>query len=160
MSDSLRPHRLRCQALLSSTISWSLLKLVSIESVMPSNRLILCCPLLLLPSIRVFSNESALGISWPKYWSFSFSISPSNDYSGLISFRMDWLGLLAVLGTLKSSPAPQFKGKKPLALSHVYGPTLTSVHDRLVCNLVHTLDSRRKTRLMWNKNHLVMVIVM
>ena len=112
MSDSLRPHRLRCQALLSSTISWSLLKLVSIESVMPSNRLILCCPLLLLPSIRVFSNESALGISWPKYWSFSFSISPSNDYSGLISFRMDWLGLLAVPGTLKSSPAPQFKGKK------------------------------------------------
>ena len=112
MSDSLRPHRLRCQALLSSTISWSLLKLVSIESVMPSNHLILCCPLLLLPSIRVFSNESALGISWPKYWSFSFSISPSNDYSGLISFRMDWLGLLAVLGTLKSSPAPQFKGKK------------------------------------------------
>ena len=112
MSDSLRPHRLQCQALLSSTISWSLLKLVSIESVMPSNRLILCCPLLLLPSIRVFSNESALGISWPKYWSFSFSISPSNDYSGLISFRMDWLGLLAVPGTLKSSPAPQFKGKK------------------------------------------------
>ena len=97
---------------LSFTVSLSLLKLVSIESVMPSNRLILCCPLLLLPSIRVFSNESALGISWPKYWSFSFSISPSNDYSGLISFRMDWLGLLAVPGTLKSSPAPQFKGKK------------------------------------------------
>ena len=79
---------------------------MSIESVMPSNHLILCCPLLLLPSIfpsiRVFSNESALHISWPKYWSFSFSISPSNEHSGLISFRMDWLDLLAVQGTLKS----------------------------------------------------------
>ena len=78
---------------------------MSIESVIPSNHLILCCPLLLpsiFPSIRVFSNESALGIRWPKYWSFSFSISPSNEYSGLISFRMDWLDLLAVQGTLKS----------------------------------------------------------
>ena len=94
------------QASLSITNSWSLLKLMSIESVMPSNHLILCCPLLLLPSIfpsiRVFSNESALHIRWPKYWSFSFSISPSNEYSGLISFRMDWLDLLAVQGTLKS----------------------------------------------------------
>ena len=85
---------------------WSLLKLMSIESVMPSNHLILCCPLLLppsiFPSIRVFSNESVLHIRWPKYWSFSFSISPSNEYSGLISFRMDWLDLLAVQGTLKS----------------------------------------------------------
>ena len=161
MFDALRPHRLRCQALLSSTISWSLLKLVSIESVMPSSRLILCRPLLLLPSIRVFSNESALGISWPKYWSFSFSISPSNDYSGLIFFRMDWLGSpCSSRDSQKSSPAPQFKGKNPLALSHLYGPALTLVHDRLECNLVHTLDSRRKTRLMWNMNHLVMVIVM
>ena len=95
-----------CQASLSFTISWSLLKLMSIESVMPSNYLILCHPLLLLPSIlpsiRVFFNESALGIRWPKYWSFSFNISPSNEYSGLISFRMDWLDLLAIQGTLKS----------------------------------------------------------
>ena len=88
-----------------STNSWSLLKLMSIESVMPSNHLILCHPLLLpsiFPSIRVFSDESVLCIRWPKYWSFSFSISPSNEYSGLISFRMDWLDFLAVQGTLKS----------------------------------------------------------
>ena len=94
------------QASLSITNSWSLLKLMSIELVMPSNHLILCCALLLLPSIipsiRVFSNESVPCIGWPKYWSFSFSISPSNEYSGLISFRMDWLDLLAVQGTLKS----------------------------------------------------------
>ena len=94
------------QASLSITNSRNLLKLMSIESVMPSNHLILCCPLLLLlsifPSIMVFSNESVLCIRWPKYWSFSFSISPSNEYSGLISFRMDWLDLLAVQGTLKS----------------------------------------------------------
>ena len=94
------------QASLSVTNSWSLLKLMSIESVMPSNHLILCHPLLLLcsifPSIRVFSSESVLCIRWPKYWSFNFSISPSNEYSGLISFRMDWLDLLAVQGTLKS----------------------------------------------------------
>ena len=95
-----------CQASLSVSNSQSLLKLMSIESVMPSNHLILCLPLLLLPSIfpsiRVFSNESVLHIRWPKYWSFSFSISPSNEYSGLISFRMDWLDLLAVQGTLTS----------------------------------------------------------
>ena len=94
------------QASLSITNSWSLLKLMSIESVMPSNHLILCRPLLLLPpippSIRVFSNESVRSIRWPKYWIFSFSISPFNEYSGLISFRMDWLDLLAVQGTLKS----------------------------------------------------------
>ena len=94
------------QASLSITNSQSLLRLMSIESVMPSNHLILCRPLLLLPSIfpiiRVFSNESALRIKWPKYWSFSFNIRPSNEYSGLISFRMDWLDLLAVQGTLKS----------------------------------------------------------
>ena len=93
------------QASLSITNSWSLLKLLSNESVMPSNHLILCHPLLLqpsiFPSIRVFSNESLLHIRWPKYWSFSFSISPSNEYSGLISFRMDWLDLLVVQGTLK-----------------------------------------------------------
>ena len=95
-----------CQASLSITNSWSLLKLMSIESVMPSNHLILCCSLLfppsIFPSIRVFSSESALHIRWPKYWSFSLSISPSNEYSELISFRMDWLDLLAVQGTLKS----------------------------------------------------------
>ena len=94
------------QASLSFTISQSLPKLMSIELVMPSNHLVLCHPLLLLPSvfpgIRVFSDESALHIRWPKYWSFSFTISPSNEHSGLISFRMDWLDLLAVPGTLKS----------------------------------------------------------
>ena len=94
------------QASLSLTNSWSLLKLMSILSVMPSNHLILCCPLLLppsiIPSIRVFSNGSPLCIRWPKYLSFSFNISPSNEYSGLISLRMDWLDLLAVQGTLKS----------------------------------------------------------
>ena len=94
------------QASLSITNCWSLPKPMSIESVMPSNHLILCCPLLLSPSINpsigVFSNESVLHIRWPKYWSFNFSISPSNEYSGLISFRMDWLDLLAVQGTFKS----------------------------------------------------------
>ena len=93
------------QAFLSITSSWSLLKLMSIESVMPSTHLIFCHPLLLpsiFPSIRVFSNVSVFCIRWPKYWSFSFSISPSNEYSGLVSFRMDWLDLLAVQGTLKS----------------------------------------------------------
>ena len=94
-----------CQVSLSIINSWSLLKLMSFESVMLSNNLILCRPLLLLlsvfPSIRVFSNESVLCIRWPNYWRFSFSISPSNEYSGLISFRMDWLDLLAVQGTLK-----------------------------------------------------------
>ena len=99
---------------------WSLLKLISIESVMPSNHLILCHPFLLLPSIfpsiRVFSNESALHIRWPKYWSFSFSISPSNEYSGLISFRMDWLDLLAAQGTLKS--LLQYHSSKASVLQH------------------------------------------
>ena len=94
-----------CQASLSITNSWSLLKLTFIELVMPSNHLILCCPLLppsIFPSMRVFSNESVLHIRWPKYGNFSFSISPSNDYSGLISFRIDWFDLLAVQETLKS----------------------------------------------------------
>ena len=100
------------QASLSFTISWSLLKLMSIESVMPSNHLILCSLFLLpsiFPSIRVFSHESALCIKWPKYWSFSFSISPSNEYSGLISFRIDWFDLLDVQGTLKSLPQITFR---------------------------------------------------
>ena len=100
------PWTAACQASLSITNSHSLLKLMSIKLVMPSNYFILCCPLLLLPSIfpsiRVFSGESALRIRWPKYWSFSFNICPSNQYSGLISFRMDWLDLLTVQGTLKS----------------------------------------------------------
>ena len=100
------PRTTVCQASLSITNSWSSLRLMSIELVMPSSHLILCHPLLLLPpvpsSIRVFSNESTLRMRWPKYWSFSFNISPSNEHTGLISFRMDWLGLLAVQGTLKS----------------------------------------------------------
>jgi len=103
---SVTPWTEACQASLSSTNSWSLLKIMDIKSVMPPYHLILCCPLLLLPSvfpsIRVFSNESVLCLSWPKYWSFSFSISPSNDYSGLISFRIDWLYLFAVQGTLEN----------------------------------------------------------
>ena len=102
------PWTVACQASLSITNSQSLLKLMSIELVMPSNQLILCRPLFLLssifPSIRVFSNESVLCIRWPKYWSFGFSISPSNEYSGLISFRKDWSDLLAVQGTLKRLP--------------------------------------------------------
>ena len=105
MSDSLQPHALQHARLPSLTNSWSLLKLMSIESVMPSNHLILCHPFRLLPSIfpsiRVFSSESVLHIRWPKDWSFSFSLSPCNEYSGLISFRMDWLGLLSVQGTLQ-----------------------------------------------------------
>ena len=121
------------QASLSITNSQSLLKLMSIESVMPSSHLTLCCPLLLLssifPSIRVFSNESVLRIRWPKYWSCSFSISPSNEYSGLISFRMDWLDFLTVQGTLESSPTPQFKRINSSAFSFLYSPTLTSIHD-------------------------------
>ena len=122
-----------CQGSLPFTISQSLLKLMSIELVMPSNHLILCCPLLLLPSIfpsiRVFSTESVLCIRWPKYWSFSFSISPSNKYSGLISFRIDWLDLLAVQEIQESSPAPQFKSIKSLVLSFLNGPTLTFIRD-------------------------------
>ena len=106
VSDSATPWTAACQASMSITNSRTLLKLMPIESVMPSNYLILGCPLLFLPSIppsiRVFSNESVLHIRRPKYWSFSFSISPSKEYSGLISFRMDWLNLLVVQGTLKS----------------------------------------------------------
>ena len=106
VSDSASPWTAAHQASLSITNSWSLLKLMCIEWVMPSNHLILCHPLLLLPSIfpsiRVSSNESVIHIRWPKYWSFSFSISPSSEYAELISFRMDWFDLLAVQGTLKS----------------------------------------------------------
>ena len=119
VSDSLWSHRLQ-HTRLSIASSYSLLKLMSIDSVVPSNHLILCRPLLLLPlifpSIRVFSNESALRIRWPKHWIFSFCISPSNEYSGLISFRMDWLDLLAVQGTLKS--LLQYQSSKPSILQH------------------------------------------
>ena len=121
------------QASLSTTNSWSLPKLMSIQPVVPSNHLILCHLLLRLPSIftsiRVCSNESVLYIRWLKYWSFSFSISPSNEYSRLISFKVDWLDLLAVQGTLiESSPTPQFKSISFSVLSFLYSPTLTS-HD-------------------------------
>ena len=120
--------------LLSITKSQSLPKPMSIESVMPSNHLILCHPLLLLPSvfpsISVFSNESALHIRWPKYWSFSFSISPSNEHSGLMSFRMDWLDLLPVQGTLKSLLQHHSSKASILRRSAIfYSPTLTSIHD-------------------------------
>ena len=120
------------QASLSFTNSWSLPKLISAEAVMPSNHLILCRPLLLLPSIflsiTVFSNESALHIRWPKYWSFSIRLS--NKHSGLISFRMDWLDLLAVQGDpQESSPTPQFKSINSSASIFLYSPTLTSIQD-------------------------------
>ena len=115
------------QASLFSTNSQRLPKLMSIESVMPSNRLILCSPLHLLPSIfpsiRIFSNELVLRIRWPKYWSFSFNISPSNEHPGLISFRMDWLDLFAVQDSQESSPTPQFKSINSLVLSFLYSPT-------------------------------------
>ena len=118
-----------CQASLKFTISQSLTKLISIELVMPSNHLILCHPLLFLPSIfpsiRVFSNESALRIRWPKYWSFSFSISPSNEYLGLISFRIDWLDLPAVQGTLKS--LQHHSPKVSTLQTQLYSLTLTSI---------------------------------
>ena len=121
------------QASLSITNSRNLLKLMSIESVMPSSHLILCHPLLLLPpippSIRDFSNELALRFRWSKYWSFSFNISPCNEHSGLISFTMDCLDLLAGQGTLKSPPEPQFKSNNSSVLIFLCGPTLTSTHD-------------------------------
>ena len=142
MSDSLQPHGLQharppCPSPTPGVYSNS----CPLKSVLPSNHLILCRPLLppsLFPSIRVFSNESALHIRQPKYWSFSFSISPSNEYSGLISFRMNWLDLLAVQGTLKEySPTPQFKSINSSALSFLYSPTLTSIHDH---RKNHSLD--------------------
>ena len=142
------------QASLSITNSQSLLKLMSIKSVMPSNHLILCHPLLLLlsifPSIRVFSNESVLHISWPKYWSFSFNISPSNEYSGLMSFRMDWLDLLAVQGTLESllqhhSPKASILWRLAsftVQLSHPYmttGKTIAFTRQTFVGNVMSLL---------------------
>ena len=132
---STTPWIAACQASPSIKNSQSLLKLVSIELMMPSNHLILCRPLLLppsiSPSIRVFSNESALHIRWPKYWSFSFSISPSNEYSAPISFRMDWLDLLAVQGALKSLLQHHSSKASILQCSAFSGPTLTSIHELL-----------------------------
>ena len=140
MSDSATPWSAECQASLSIINSWSLPKLMSIESVMPSNHLILCHPLLLLPSIfpsiRVFSKESVLPIRWSKYWCFSFSISPSNEHSGLISFRMDWLDLLEVKGTLKSllqhhsskASILQCSAFFTVQLSHPYMTTGKTIH--------------------------------
>ena len=130
MSDFLQPHGLQ-QASLSITNSWNLLKLMSIELVIQLSHP-LSSPLLLpsvFPSIRVFSKKSFLHIKWPKYWSFSFTISPSNEYLGLISFRMDWLGLLAVQGSQESSSTPQFKSINSSMPSLLYSPTLTSIHD-------------------------------
>ena len=127
------PWKAACQTSLSFTSSQSLFKLMSIQSVMPFKHLKVCCPLLLtsiVPSIRVFSNESELHIRWPEYWSFSFSTSPSNEYSGLISFRIDWFDLLVVQRTLKEfSPASQFESIDSSVLNLFYGPTLTSIHD-------------------------------
>ena len=121
------------QSSLSIISSWSLLKLMSIESVMPSSHLIVCRPLLFLPSIfpssRVFSKESVLHIRWPKYCSFSFSICPSNEYSGLISFRIDWFDLFSPRDSQGSSPIPQLKSINSSAFSFLYGPTLISIHD-------------------------------
>ena len=113
---------------------------------MPSNHLIFCCPLLLLPpippSIRVFSNESTLRMKWPKYWSFSFSISPCNEHPRLISFRIDWVDLLAVQGTLESSPTPQFKSINFSGLSFLHSPTLTSIHDHWKIRFLQILISK------------------
>ena len=129
----MNPWTAVCQASLSFTISQNLLKVMSIESVMPSNHLTLCHPLLLLPSIfpsiRGFSNESALHIRSPKYWSFSFSLSPSNEYSGLISFRIDWLDLLAAQGTVKSLLQHHSSKASILQCSAIFiGPILTPTH--------------------------------
>ena len=135
VSDFVTPGTAAQQGSLSITNSRSLIKLMSIESVMPSNYFILCYPFLLMlsifPRIRIFSNESALWIRWPKYQHFSFNISPSNEYSGLISFKIDWFDLLALLEHVKSqnsSQIPQFKSINFLVLSFLYGSTLISIH--------------------------------
>ena len=145
------PYTAACQASLSITNSRSPPKPMSTESVMPSNHVILCHPLLLLPSIfpsiRVFSNDSALCIRWPNYWSCSFNISPSSEHPGLISLRMDWLDFLAVQGTLKeSSPTPQLKSINSLVLSFLYSPTLTSIHDYWKNRHVITTDGLPRSR--------------
>ena len=138
---SVTPWIAACQASLSITNSRSSLKVTSIESVMPSSCLILCCPLLLPPippSIRVFSNESALRIRWPKYWSFSFNISPSNEHPGPISFSMDWLDLLAVQGTLKS--LLQHHSSKASILGHSAFFIIQLSHPYMTTGKNHSLD--------------------
>ena len=143
MSDSLRPHESHTarQASLSITISQSSLRLTSIKSVMPSSHLILCRPLFLLPPIppssRVFSNESALHVREPKYWSFSFSIIPSKEHTGLISFRLDWLDLLAVQGTLKS--LLQYHSSKTSILQHSAFFTVQLLHPYMTTGKKHSL---------------------
>ena len=134
VSNSATAWTAACQVFLSCFyISWSLLKLMSIDSVMPSNHLILCCHLLLsssiFPHIRVSSNESALHIRWPKYWSFSFRISPSNEYSWLISFRIDWFDLLAVQGTSRVFSSTTVQKHQFFGPNFLYSPTLISIHD-------------------------------
>ena len=133
MFDSVTPWTAACQASLNITNPQSLLKLMNIESVMPSNHVILCHPVLLLvsifPSIRVFSNESVLCVRWPKYWSFSFSISPSNEHTRLISFRIDWFDLLAVQGTLKSLLQHHSSKASVLRCSAFFMVQLISIHD-------------------------------
>ena len=141
------PWTAACQPSLSIINSWSSPKLMSIETVMATNHFILCCLLLLpsiFPNIRVFSNESALCIRWPKYWSFSFKTGPYNEYPGLISFRMDWSPLewtgwisLHPRDSQESSPTPQFKNINSLVLSFLYIPTVSSLHD---CWKNHSLD--------------------
>ena len=139
--DFANPWTAACRASLSITNSQVLLKLMSIESVMPSNHLILCHPLLLppsiFPSIRVFYNESVLGIRWPKYWSFRFIISPSNEYSGFISFRIDWFDLLEVQGTLKSLLQHHSSKASILQRSAFFTVLLTPIHDH---RKNHSLD--------------------
>ena len=139
MSNSLQPHELQHVPVHHHLLEFT--QTHAIESVMPSSHLILGRPLLLLPpispSIKVFSNESTLRMRWPKYWSFSFSIIPSKEIPGLISFRMDWLDLFAVQGTLKRPPTPQFKSINSSALSLLHSPTLTSIHDH---GKNHSLD--------------------
>ena len=157
--QSLRPFWLfatlwtaACQASLSITNSQSLLKLMSIESVTPSNHLILCCPLLLPPSIflsiKVFSNESVFCIRWPKYWSFSFNISPSSEHPGLISFRMDWLDLLAVQGILKS--LLQHHSSKASILQHSAFFIVQLSHPYMTTG--KTINSLDKMDLFWQSN--------
>ena len=132
VSDSWRPHGLQHSGL---PVPHQLLELAQThvhqvsDAIQPSHPLSSPSLASIFPSIRVFSNESALRIRWPKYWSFSFSISPSNEYSGLISFRMDWFDLLAVQGSLKSSPTPQLKSINSSVLSFLYSPALTPIHD-------------------------------
>ena len=148
ISDSATPWTTAHQASLSLTISWSLPKFMFIASVMPSSYLILWCPLLLLPSIfssiRDFSSESAVCIRWPKYWSFSFSINPSNEYSGLISLKIDWFDFSTVQGNLRSPPAPQFQAINFLALYLLYGPGLTTLGDHWEDHSLDCMDLYRQ----------------